>query len=163
MLITCFSGIKVHLQETNNSTNRLGGMYMYINKMDLWKAFEVVLNKIESFLGGYDELFYTLLIFVCIECSTKVMCAVIDKKITSVISLKGIFKKILMFLLVGVGNILDTQILGLGSVLRVTVLIFYISYVGVSFLQDAIYIGVPVPKKLQLILEQYYKKFNNKR
>jgi len=91
------------------------------------------------------------------------MCAVIDKKITSVISLKGIFKKILMFLLVGVGNILDTQMLGLGSVLRVTVLIFYISYVGVSFLQDAIYIGLPVPQKLQLILEQYYKKFNNKR
>ena len=46
------------------------------------KDYDNVLNKIESFLGGYDELFYTLLIFVCIECSTKVMCAEIDKKIT---------------------------------------------------------------------------------
>lgn len=108
------------------------------------------------FLGGCDGLLYALLAFVVIDYITGIMCAVVDKKLSSAVGFKGIFKKVLIFALVGVGHILDTRVIGTGSVLRTAVIFFYLSNEGISLLENAGHLGLPIPKKLKSILEQLH-------
>ena len=118
--------------------------------------FAAVGGWIGWFLGGWDGLLYALIAFVVIDYITGVMCAVVDKRLSSRVGFKGICKKVLIFALVGMGHILDTHIIGTGSVLRTAVIFFYISNEGVSLLENATYLGLPVPKKIKLILEQLH-------
>lgn len=108
------------------------------------------------FLGGCDGLLFALLAFVVIDYITGIMCAVVDKKLSSAVGFKGIFKKVLIFALVGVGHILDTRVIGTGSVLRTAVIFFYLSNEGISLLENAGHLGLPIPKKLKSILEQLH-------
>ena len=101
-------------------------------------------------------MLYALLAFVVIDYITGIMCAVVDKKLSSAVGFKGIFKKVLIFALVGVGHILDTRVIGTGSVLRTAVIFFYISNEGISLLENAGHLGLPIPKKLKSILEQLH-------
>ena len=101
-------------------------------------------------------MLYALLAFVIIDYITGVMCAVIDKKLSSEVGFKGIFKKVLIFLLVGIANILDVQVIGTGSVLRTAVIFFYISNEGVSLLENAAHLGLPIPQKVKTVLEQLH-------
>lgn len=127
---------------------------------DLWNTLQLVFAAIGGwlgwFLGGCDGLLYALIAFVVIDYITGVMCAVVDRRLSSRVGFKGICKKVLIFALVGMGHILDTQIIGTGSVLRTAVIFFYISNEGVSLLENATYLGLPVPKKIKLILEQLH-------
>ena len=86
------------------------------------------------------------------------MCAAVDKRLSSEIGFKGICKKVLIFVLVGLANILDVQIIGTGSVLRTAVIFFYISNEGVSLLENAAHLGLPVPEKLKDILQQLHNR-----
>lgn len=97
-----------------------------------------------------------LLAFVVIDYITGVMCAVVDKKLSSAVGFKGIFKKILIFALVGVGHILDTMVIGTGSVLRTAVIFFYLSNEGISLIENAGHLGLPIPAKLKAVLEQLH-------
>lgn len=108
------------------------------------------------FLGGCDGLILTLLAFVVIDYITGVMCAVSDKKLSSAVGFKGICRKVLIFLLVGIANILDVQVIGTGSVLRTAVIFFYISNEGVSLLENAGHLGLPIPVKIKSVLEQLH-------
>ena len=110
------------------------------------------------FLGGCDGLVYALILFVAADYITGVMCAVVDKRLSSEIGFKGICKKVLIFLLVGLANILDVQVIGTGSVLRTAVIFFYISNEGVSLLENAAHLGLPVPEKLKDILQQLHNR-----
>ncbi len=108
------------------------------------------------FLGGCDGLLYALLLFVLIDYVTGVMCAVIDRKLSSAIGFRGIFKKVLIFALVGIGHILDAYVIGTGSVLRTAIIFFYLSNEGVSLIENAAHLGLPVPEKLKAVLEQLH-------
>lgn len=108
------------------------------------------------FLGGYDGLIYALAAFVIADYATGVMCAISDKKLSSGVGFQGIFKKVLIFILVGIANILDVQVIGSGSVLRTAVIFFYISNEGVSLLENAGHLGLPIPGKMKEILEQLH-------
>ena len=110
------------------------------------------------FLGGCDGLVYALILFVAADYITGVMCAAVDKRLSSEIGFKGICKKVLIFVLVGLANILDVQIIGTGSVLRTAVIFFYISNEGVSLLENAAHLGLPVPEKLKDILQQLHNR-----
>lgn len=110
------------------------------------------------FLGGCDGLLYALVVFVIIDYITGIMCAVIDKKLSSEVGFKGIFKKVLIFMLVGIVNILDVQVIGTGCVLRTAIIFFYISNEGVSLLENAAYLGLPVPEKIKTVLEQLHSR-----
>ena len=99
-----------------------------------------------------------MLAFVIIDYITGVMCAVIDKKLSSEVGFKGIFKKVLIFLLVGIANILDVQVIGTGSILRTAVIFFYISNEGVSLLENAAHLGLPIPQKVKTVLEQLHER-----
>lgn len=108
------------------------------------------------FLGGCDGLLYALLAFVVIDYVTGVMCAVADKKLSSAVGFKGICSKVLIFALVGIGHLLDTQVIGSGSVLRTAIIFFYISNEGLSLVENAAYLGLPIPSKLHKVLEQLH-------
>ena len=84
------------------------------------------------------------------------MCAVADKNLSSEVGFKGICRKVLIFLLVGIDNVLDVQVIGTGSVLRTAVIFFYISNEGVSLLENAAHLGLPVPEKIKIVLEQLH-------
>lgn len=123
-------------------------------------AFAAVGAFLGWFLGGFDGFLYTLVTFVAIDYLTGVLCAITDKKLSSEIGAKGIFKKVLIFVMVGIAHILDTQILGSagydGSALRTAVIFFYLSNEGVSILENAGHIGLPIPEKLKAVLKQLH-------
>ena len=121
-------------------------------------AFAVVGGWLGWFLGGCDGLLFALLAFVIIDYATGIMCAVVDKKLSSSVGFKGIFKKVLIFALVGIGHILDTFVIQSGAVLRTAIIFFYISNEGVSLLENAGHLGLPIPQKLKDVLTQLHNK-----
>ena len=126
----------------------------------IWNTIQLVFAAVGGFvgwfLGGCDGLLYALLAFVVIDYITGVLCAVSDKKLSSAIGFKGICRKVLIFALVGIGHILDTHVIGSGSVMRTAILFFYISNEGVSLVENAVHLGLPVPQKLKDVLEQLH-------
>lgn len=127
---------------------------------NLWNTIQFVIATLGGwlgyFLGGCDGLVYALIAFVVIDYITGFMCAIVDKKLSSEVGFKGICKKVLIFLLVGIANIIDMQIIGTGCVLRTAVIFFYISNEGVSLLENSAHLGLPVPEKLKEVLEQLH-------
>ena len=122
--------------------------------------FAVLGGWLGYFLGGCDGLLIALVAFVSIDYVTGVMCAVSDKKLSSRVGFKGICRKILIFALVGVANLIDVQVIQTGSILRTAVVFFYLSNEGVSLLENAAHLGLPIPKKLKAVLEQLHDKHN---
>lgn len=125
-------------------------------------AFAAIGGFLGWFLGGLDGFLYALIAFVVIDYLTGVMCAIADKKLSSEIGAKGIFKKVLIFVLVGVGHIIDSQVLGDGGAIRTAVIFFYLSNEGISILENAAHIGLPIPEKLKSILEQLHDRDDKK-
>ena len=127
---------------------------------EFWNSIQVAFAAVGGwlgwFLGGADGLVYALIAFVVIDYITGVMCAVVDKKLSSAVGFKGIFKKVLIFILVGVANILDVYVIGDGSVLRTAAIFFYLSNEGVSLLENAAHLGLPVPGAIKNVLEQLH-------
>lgn len=127
---------------------------------EFWNAIQLVFTAVGGwlgwFLGGCDGLLYALIAFVTIDYITGVLCAVADHSLSSAVGFKGIARKVLIFLLVGIGHILDTQVIGSGSVLRTAVIFFYISNEGVSLVENAAHLGLPIPEKLKDVLEQLH-------
>ncbi len=109
-------------------------------------------------LGGFDGFIYALITFVVIDYITGLMAAIVERKLSSEIGFKGIFKKVLIFLLVAVGSVIDKNLIGTGSAVRTAVIFFYISNEGISIIENAIRIGLPVPEKLRNVLEQLQDK-----
>lgn len=129
---------------------------------EFWNAIQLVFAGIGGwlgwFLGGCDGLLYALLAFVVIDYATGVMCAIVNKKLSSEVGFKGLFKKILIFALVGIGHILDSQVIGSGSILRTAVIFFYLSNEGISLLENAAFLGLPIPAKLKAVLKQLHER-----
>ena len=107
-----------------------------------------------AFLGGVDGFLYTLIVFVVVDYVTGFLAAVAEKNLSSEVGFRGIAKKVVIFLLVGVANLIDVNVLGQGAVIRTAVIFFYLSNEGVSILENAGRLGLPIPKKLRAILEQ---------
>ena len=127
---------------------------------EFWNTIQLIFTAIGGwlgyFLGGCDGLLYALIAFVVIDYITGVMCAINGKTLSSEVGFRGICRKVLIFLLVGIANILDVQVIGTGSVLRTAVIFFYISNEGVSLLENAAHLGLPVPEKIKTVLEQLH-------
>ena len=129
---------------------------------EFWNVVQAVFAALGGwlgwFLGGCDGLIYALVAFVVIDYITGVMCAISDKTLSSAVGFKGICRKVLIFLLVGIANILDTNVIGTGSVLRTAAIFFYISNEGVSLLENAAHLGLPVPGAVKDVLEQLHNR-----
>lgn len=129
---------------------------------EFWNTIQFIFTGIGGwigyFLGGCDGLLYALIAFVVIDYITGVMCAINDKKLSSAVGFKGICRKVLIFLLVGIAQILDVNVIGTGSVLRTAIIFFYISNEGVSLLENAVHLGLPIPEKIKDVLEQLHER-----
>ena len=119
-------------------------------------AFTALGGWLGWFLGGCDGLLIALILFVAIDYVTGIMCAVVEKKLSSAVGFRGLFKKMLIFAFVGIGHILDVNVIGTGYVLRTAVIFFYLSNEGVSLMENAGHLGMPIPAKLKLVLEQLH-------
>ena len=133
----------------------------------LWNVNQLSFATIGGFIGwfwgGCDGLIYALITFVVIDYITGVMCAIVSKNLSSEIGFKGLFRKVLIFMLVGIANVIDMQIIGAGSALRVAVIFFYLSNEGISILENAAFLGVPIPDELKKVLKQIKNHDKNKR
>ena len=131
---------------------------------EFWNTIQLVFAAVGGwlgwFLGGCDGLLYALLAFAAVDYVTGIMCAVVDKKLSSAVGFKGIFKKVLIFTLVGIANIVDLQVLETPGVLRTAVIFFYLSNEGVSMLENAAHLGLPVPDAIKTVLEQLHDRSN---
>lgn len=127
---------------------------------EFWNGIQIVFTMIGGwlgyFLGGSDGLLIVLVMFVVMDYISGVMCAIADKTLSSAVGFKGICRKVLIFVLVGIANILDVQVIGTGSVLRTAIIFFYISNEGISLLENAGYLGLPIPEKIKTVLEQLH-------
>ena len=126
----------------------------------VWNTIQIAFTALGGFLGwflgGVDGFLYALIAFTVIDYITGVMCAVTDKNLSSSVGFKGICRKVLIFTLVGIGNIVDVYVLGQGGVLRTAVIFFYLSNEGVSILENSAHLGLPIPEKLKEVLEQLH-------
>lgn len=127
---------------------------------EFWNVIQMVFTCVGGwlgwYLGGVDGPLYALIAFVVVDYVTGVMCAVSDKTLSSSVGFRGICRKILVFTLVGIANVLDTQVIGNGSVLRTAVIFFYISNEGISLLENSAHLGLPIPEKLKEVLEHLH-------
>ncbi|WP_251389801.1 phage holin family protein [Mediterraneibacter agrestimuris] len=117
-------------------------------------AFAALGGAVGAVMGGFDGFLYALIVFVVVDYLTGVMVAVLKKELSSEVGFHGIFKKVVIFALVAVGHIVDTHVIQNGSVIRTAVIFFYLSNEGISILENASVIGLPVPQKLKDVLEQ---------
>ena len=113
------------------------------------------------FLGGMDGLMIALIVFMVLDYITGLMCAVIDKKLSSAVGFKGICKKVLILMLVGVANVVDIHIVGTSSALRSAIVCFYLSNESVSMLENAAHLGLPIPEKLKSVLAQLHGRIDD--
>ena len=110
------------------------------------------------FLGEPDGLLTTLIAFLAADYLTGIMLAILNKNLCSEIGFRGIFKKVMIFIIVGIAHLLDTQIFHDKSAFRTAVIFFYISNEGISILENASRLGLPVPKKLKEALRILHNK-----
>ena len=127
---------------------------------EFWNLIQIIFTAVGGwlgyFLGGCDGLLIALVVFAVTDYITGVMCAIADKKLSSEIGFKGICRKVIIFMLVGIAHVLDVNVIATGSVLRTAVIFFYLSNEGVSLLENAAHLGLPVPEKLKDVLEQLH-------
>ena len=127
---------------------------------EFWNMIQIIFTAVGGWLGdclgGCDGLLIALVVFAVTDYITGVMCAIADKKLSSEIGFKGICRKVIIFMLVGIAHVLDVNVIATGSVLRTAVIFFYLSNEGVSLLENAAHLGLPVPEKLKDVLEQLH-------
>ena len=126
----------------------------------LWTKVQIAITAIGGwvgyFVGGMDGLLIALIVLMSLDYISGIMCAIIDKKLSSAIGFRGICKKALILMLVGVANIVDVHVVGTGSALRGAVISWYLSNEGLSLLENAAHIGLPVPDPLKNALAQLH-------
>lgn len=133
---------------------------------EFWNTIQLIFAGVGGwlgyFLGGCDGLLYALIAFVVIDYITGVMCAISNHTLSSEVGFKGICRKVLIFLLVGIANIIDVQVMGAPGILRTAVIFFYLSNEGVSLLENAAHLGLPVPDAIKKVLEQLHDRSDGK-
>ena len=128
----------------------------------IWAKLQLAISAIGGwlgyFLGGVDGLMTALIIFMVTDYVTGLMCGIVDKQLSSRVGFKGLFKKMLIVILVGIAHIVDMHVVGTGEALRSAVICFYLSNEGVSLLENAAHLGLPIPEKLKAILAQLHNR-----
>ena len=128
----------------------------------IWAKIQIAITAIGGwlgyFLGGLDGLMIALIVLMTLDYVSGVMCAIIDRKLSSAVGFKGVCKKVFILMLVGVAHIIDLHVVGTGSALRGAVICFYMSNEGLSLLENTAHIGLPIPDKLRDILAQLHDK-----
>ena len=126
----------------------------------VWAKIQMAITAVGGwlgyFLGGMDGMLIALVVLIALDYVTGFMCAIVDKKLSSTVGFRGICKKVMILMLVGVAHVIDAHVVGNGSALRGAVICFYMSNEGLSLLENAGHLGLPIPEKLKAILTQLH-------
>ena len=126
----------------------------------VWTKVQIAITAIGGwvgyFVGGMDGMLIALIVLMSLDYISGVMCAIVDRKLSSAIGFRGICKKVLILMLVGVANIVDVHVVGTGSALRGAVISWYLSNEALSLFENAAHIGLPVPDPLKNALAQLH-------
>ena len=123
---------------------------------DLVKIFFTIFGSlIGFFLGDLDIFIYSLTAFVICDYISGIIRAGFERKLSSKIGFKGILKKIMIFIIVGIANICDKNLIKNQAMIRSSIIFFYIAIEGLSILENALAMDLPIPKKLKILLEQF--------
>lgn len=128
--------------------------------------FQIIIDSIAGAVGAvlgfmYGEvsgLFWALIAFMALDYITGVIVAIIEKRLSSEVGFRGLAKKFLILVFVAVGHIADTYILGGTPAAMSAVMLFYIANEGISIIENATALGLPVPKKITGLMEQIRNK-----
>lgn len=121
-------------------------------------AASIVGGWIGWYLGDANGLLIALLCLITLDYISGVMVAIKNRRLSSAVGFVGICRKLLMLALVGVCNIIDTQVIGSGAAFRTLGIIYYMSNEGISIVENAAALGLPVPKKLTDFFQQLKSK-----
>ena len=128
----------------------------------IWAKLQIAITGLGGWLGyalgGKDGLLIALVVMMAIDYITGFMCAIVDRKLSSAVGFKGICKKVLILMLITVANVIDVHVVGSGSALRGATACFYLSNEGLSVLENAVHLGLPVPEGLRYVLAQLHKR-----
>ncbi len=128
----------------------------------IWAKIQIAITALGGWLGyllgGKDGLIIALVVMMAIDYVTGIMCAIVDRKLSSAVGFKGIFKKVFILMLVAIANIIDIHVVGNGSSLRGATACFYLSNEGLSVLENAVHLGLPVPDGLREVLAQLHQR-----
>ena len=126
----------------------------------VWTKVQIAITAIGGwvgyFVGGMDGMLIALIVLMSLDYISGIMCAIVDRKLSSAIGFRGICKKVLILMLVGVANIVDVHVVGTGSALRGAVISWYLSNEALSLFENAAHIGLPVPDPLKNALAQLH-------
>ena len=123
----------------------------------IWTAIQAGITGvgagIGAWLGGLDGLVYALIAFTIADYITGVLAAITERRVNSAIGFTGIFRKVVIFTLIGLAHLLDVHVLGTPGVLRVATIFFYLSNEGISLLENATRLGLPIPPPIRDALD----------
>ncbi|MDE6032138.1 MAG: phage holin family protein [Oscillospiraceae bacterium] len=121
-----------------------------------------VIGAVIGFLfGEITGLFIAIIALMALDYITGVLCGIAAKELSSETGLKGLVKKLMILVIIAVGHLVDTYIIGTGSALMTAVILFFAANEGISILENAAMLGLPIPKKLRDMLEQLKESDNN--
>ncbi len=127
---------------------------------------QIIIDSVAGTIGAvlgfmYGEvtgLFWALVAFMVLDYISGILAAISVRKLSSKVGFKGIAKKLLILVFVSVGHITDTYVLGGVPVAMTAVILFYIANEGISIVENATELGLPVPQKIKNVLEQIKNK-----
>jgi toxin secretion/phage lysis holin len=124
--------------------------------LSIWRySWALVGGLVGQILGGWDGFLLCLTAFVVIDYLTGFLAAAWQKRLSSAQGFRGILKKVLIFMVVGMGHLLDTALLGgAGAPLRSALIFFYIANEGLSIFENLAVLGVPIPKRLKQVIAE---------
>lgn len=115
----------------------------------------VVSGAIIGFMfGELTGLLIALVFFMVVDYVTGIIKAYDKHKLSSEIGFKGIFKKIIILCLVSVAHMIDKYVIGTNAVVMSATTMFYIGNEGISILENAAELGIPLPPPLIKALKQ---------
>lgn len=119
-------------------------------KIDIIISF---LGSVVTFLiGKIDISIIILASFMIFDYLTGVIKSIKNKKLNSKIGFEGLLKKICIFIILIVANLLDLLLGNDNLMFRSIVIYFYISNEGISILENLCEMNVPIPEKIKEIL-----------
>ena len=107
--------------------------------------------------GDITGLFIAIIALMALDYVTGILCGIAEKALSSEVGFKGLVKTLIVRGIIAVGHLIDTYIIGTGSALMTAVILFFAANEGISILENAARLGLPVPQKLRDILEQLRK------
>lgn len=133
-----------------------------MNWSNIFKGASAAVGGVVGFLyGQLNGLFWAVIALMAIDYITGVIVAVLDKKLSSEVGFRGLVKKLFILVLIAVGHILDAYVIGQGAAFMTAVMLFFAANEGISIMENAANLGLPIPKKLRDVLEQLKDKGDN--